>query len=70
MAKSKFECEGWVAINGATKWHFLDTAGQILCGRWLYLGSAKPEPGNDYSKDNCTLCLRKMVARNNKAAKA
>lgn len=62
------ERKGWVYINGATKWHYVNRGGQSLCAKWLYLGKAEPEQGNDDSPDNCRACRKGLTLLNAKGA--
>jgi hypothetical protein len=57
--------EGWVYIQGATKWHYVGRPPRShisLCGKWLYLGSDKPDPTNHDSRDNCATCRKRRIA--------
>ena len=51
--------EGWTWLINATRWHYF-RGGRSLCGRWGLFGSAKLEPDNHDSTDNCAECRRRI----------
>jgi len=54
--------EGWGWPMRARKAHwFADNALISLCGRWMYSGPREKSPAS--SKDDCTVCRRKLEDR-------
>lgn len=59
--------EGWVAIDGAGKWHWTEADRRVLCRRWLYLGTVAGDPTKDDHPENCQLCLKRLVKKRARA---
>ena len=52
--------EGWGWPANSKKAHYF-LKGMSLCNKWMYQGDL--EQGNDYSSDNCKVCVHKLVKR-------
>jgi hypothetical protein len=55
---------GWGAPALANKWHWFETNGLSLCGRWLFHG---PRERGDAGPDCCRACAKKLAARKAKS---